>query len=100
MTWRDEAACRGVPVNLMFNDATRETARQVCWGCHVSAECLADVMKTEDPRCRDGIVGGLTPDQRYALYRKIGRRGAAHPQVLTPTAKSPSCACLETEEDS
>lgn len=43
-------------------------AKRVCAGCPVRAECLTDVMAAEDPAERWGVCGGLSADERTALY--------------------------------
>lgn len=50
-------------------------AKRVCWNeCPVRAECLDFAFKIEIPRGRSGVYGGLTPNERDALYdRQIGR---------------------------
>lgn len=71
--WRDDAACLGLDTELFFpvDDRPAATAapRRVCRGCPVRAECLADVLATEDPARRFGVVGGTTPGERRALHR-------------------------------
>ncbi|GAA1399550.1 WhiB family transcriptional regulator [Pseudonocardia kongjuensis] len=71
--WRDNAACLGLDAELFFpvdnRAASVETPRRVCRGCPVRAECLADVMATEEPARRFGVVGGTTPGERRVLHR-------------------------------
>jgi len=54
-----------------------EDARAACGRCPVLAECLAYVMRSEGGQQasgRHGVWAGLTPKERYELYR--GRRKA------------------------
>ena len=71
--WRADAACQGLDTELFFPADDRisstETPRRVCHGCPVRAACLADVLSTEDPALRFGIVGGTTPGERRSLHR-------------------------------
>ena len=71
--WREHAACLGLDTELFFPVDNRaqsvETPRRVCRGCPVRAECLADVMATEEPARRFGVVGGTTPGERRVLHR-------------------------------
>lgn len=71
--WRDDAACLGLDTELFFPVDDRassvEMPRRVCRGCPVRAECLADVLATEEPARRFGVVGGTTPGERRVLYR-------------------------------
>ena len=71
--WRDNAACLGLDTELFFPVDNRptsvETARRVCRGCPVRAECLADALATEEPALRFGVVGGTTPGERRVLHR-------------------------------
>ena len=51
----------------------------VCNGCPVQAECLAEAMRHEgtvSAKGRHGVWGGLTPAERYALYRRKNRQRA------------------------
>lgn len=81
--WREQGACLGVDPELFYPvgegvAVARQTeqARQVCAGCPVRAECLADVLATEDPALRWGIVGGLSPVERSELFTR-NRRAVA-----------------------
>ncbi|MEQ3550918.1 WhiB family transcriptional regulator [Pseudonocardia nematodicida] len=71
--WRDDAACLGLDTELFFpvddRAASTEPPRRVCRGCPVRAACLADVLATEDPARRFGVVGGTTPGERRVLHR-------------------------------
>lgn len=63
--WWTAAACRGRSSLFFADDAFSERlALAVCRGCAVRQECLADVMATEVPGQRYGVVAGLTAAQR------------------------------------
>ena len=77
VVWWSLAACRRVDPETFYpldldpcSDGVR-TARQVCTGCPVLPECLADVLDSEDPARRWGVIGGTTPDERAALFARI-----------------------------
>jgi len=64
--WRDEAACLGLPVDLMVPDSQEGVARakQVCARCPVSTACLAHAVNTGEV---EGVWGGTSPDERRLL---------------------------------
>ena len=68
-TWQDQANCMGVDPDLFFPErgaSTRE-AKEVCRGCVVRTECLADAL---DNRIEFGVWGGMTERERRALLRR------------------------------
>ena len=72
--WRDDAACVGVDPEAFFPDDMNqadlvEPVRRVCRGCPVRAECLAEVMATEQATRRWGVIAGTTPSERRLLHR-------------------------------
>ncbi len=74
--WRAGAACGRVDPELFYpldldpvGPAVR-AARRVCAHCPVLPECLGDVLASEDPARRWGVIGGTTPDERAALYAR------------------------------
>lgn len=73
--WRRDAACVGRDPELFYpvDEDTHQVARidrakQVCAGCPVQRVCLADAMACEDPEMRWGVVGGLSPAERSAVF--------------------------------
>lgn len=68
MSWKDEAACRGL-TGVMFSDnnADLALALKLCESCPVRADCLAECMATEDRTSRFGVCGGVTAPDRYRL---------------------------------
>jgi WhiB family redox-sensing transcriptional regulator len=88
--WHLDAACAGAdpetfyPLDLAPDSGAVAAAKQVCAGCPVRAECLADVMAAEDPARRWGISGGTTPAERAALF--AAQRTAALPMVVGEAA--------------
>ena len=73
MTWRLDAACRGMDVNLFFpHDTDWREAREgkaVCAVCPVRDECLIENL--HEPF---GVFGGTTPDERRVLRRRLDVR--------------------------
>ena len=76
MTWRSEAACRGVDSEVFFPHAGRPRGRvlkesktgalRMCAGCGVTMACLEYALRT--PGSQDfGIWGGTTAIQRVEL---------------------------------
>ena len=71
-TWVKDWAQRGVcsrtaePDALFVRGAAQQAAKQVCVGCPVIAECLADSL---DNRTEFGVWGGMTERQRRALLK-------------------------------
>ncbi|WP_428511026.1 WhiB family transcriptional regulator [Pseudonocardia sp.] len=77
--WRLRAACAapGTDPEVFFpidtgpaGEQAVTRAKAVCAGCPVRVECLADVMGSEDPAERFGVCGGLSADERAALFAR------------------------------
>jgi len=78
MTWRDDAACRGMDVGLWFADEAADETRQaqdICGGCLVVESCLKWAMSKPE---RFGVWGGQTASQR--------QRSRARPPTVHGTA--------------
>jgi WhiB family redox-sensing transcriptional regulator len=60
------------------NQRETHAAKRLCDGCPVKDDCLADAMRYEaglGKGSREGIYGGTTPAERYALeVKKRGRK--------------------------
>lgn len=88
MTWHEQAACSGLEGRVFFDDIwgedaegeplppvpeALERAKAVCAGCPVRLACHLEVMALEgdaaDSR-RFGLRGGVTPSQRYSIWRR------------------------------
>jgi WhiB family redox-sensing transcriptional regulator len=66
--WASRARCRGTqPDELFVQGAAQNRAKQLCQGCPVRTECLADAL---DHRVEFGVWGGLTERERRALLRR------------------------------
>ncbi|TXS35600.1 WhiB family transcriptional regulator [Streptomyces sp. t39] len=68
--WLPDAVCRTTDPEAFFSDARPmvAAARGVCVNCPVIAECLVQWMGREEPLYRWGVAGGLSQEQRRALY--------------------------------
>lgn len=79
--WRRQGTCASVDPEVMYphSDPTDiKTAKQVCARCPVSRLCLRDIIRHEggkDVYARHGVVAGLTPAERRAVYRLLLERG-------------------------
>lgn len=66
--WATQAACRDIGPDVLFvRGAEQNRVKQVCFGCPVRAECLAEAL---DDRVEWGVWGGLTERERRALLRR------------------------------
>ena len=65
--WTLQAKCRGMEDALFPEAAEQKRARQVCIGCPVRRECLAEAL---DNRIEWGIWGGMTERERRVLLRQ------------------------------
>lgn len=89
--WKDHAACVGTDPRFFFPDeytavpVSYQRARAVCAGCPVRGLCLDMAMTREgddQAEDRNGMWGGLSPDQRAALARVRHRPPAARPALV------------------
>ncbi len=66
--WISQAACRGADLSELFaRGAAQNRAKQICRGCPVRTECLADAL---DNGIEFGIWGGMTDRERRALRQR------------------------------
>lgn len=66
--WAVRAACRNAePDDLFVRGAAQQSAKLVCQGCPVIAECLADAL---DNQMEFGVWGGMTERERRALLKR------------------------------
>ena len=83
-TWREQAACRHVPVEIFFPAVEHEAeeAKAVCNSCLVQAPCLEFSFEANE---RFGVWGGLTSQERRTLAarrRKAKVAGTPLPETL------------------
>jgi WhiB family transcriptional regulator, redox-sensing transcriptional regulator len=72
MTWNDDwasqAQCKqSRPDELFVRGAAQNRAKQICSGCPVKMECLAEAL---DNQMEWGVWGGMTERERRAILRK------------------------------
>lgn len=66
--WKARAACRSHdPDELFVQGSAQNRIKQVCQGCPVRTECLADAL---DNRVQYGVWGGMTERERRSLLRR------------------------------
>ncbi|MGL4831179.1 MAG: WhiB family transcriptional regulator [Propionibacteriaceae bacterium] len=65
--WTLKAKCRGMEDALFPEGADQKRARQICMGCPVRSECLAEAL---DNRIEWGVWGGMTERERRQLLRQ------------------------------
>lgn len=66
--WAPAAACREAhPDQLFVRGAEQNKAKQLCAGCPVRTECLAEAL---DNQIEWGVWGGMTERERRALLRR------------------------------
>ncbi len=66
--WAPRAACRtATPDELFVRGAEQNKAKQVCTGCPVRTECLAEAL---DNQIEWGVWGGMTERERRALLKR------------------------------
>ncbi|MGN6088544.1 MAG: WhiB family transcriptional regulator [Actinomycetes bacterium] len=66
--WASQGSCRTADPDALFvQGAAQNRAKQVCMGCPVRTECLADAL---DSRVEFGVWGGMTERERRALLRR------------------------------
>lgn len=64
--WTIRAKCLGSADTLFVEGAAQRQARQLCQGCGVRPECLAEAL---DNRIEWGVWGGMTERERRQLLR-------------------------------
>ncbi len=68
--WTSAAACgqgKCPPDSLFVEGSAQREVREICAGCPVRMECLADAL---DSRMDFGVWGGMTERERRALLRR------------------------------
>lgn len=64
--WALDARCQGSADQLFVEGAQQKKARQLCRGCSVRSQCLAEAL---DNRIEWGVWGGMTERERRHLLR-------------------------------
>ena len=96
MSWNEEwaaaATCqKSRPDELFVRGAEQNKAKQLCSGCPVRTECLAEAL---DHQIEWGVWGGMTERERRAVLRK--RPNVTSWRALLATAKEAHLEAVET----
>jgi WhiB family redox-sensing transcriptional regulator len=77
ISWRDEAACRGMDTNLFFDRSGGifNVLRRTCEKCPVQEQCLDEALSFDWGE-QHGFVGGLSRNARRAIITKRDQQGA------------------------
>ena len=102
--WTSAAACRQAqPDQLFVRGAEQNKAKQLCTGCPVRTECLAEAL---DNQIEWGVWGGTTEKKRGDLLgNRRGRapfRGCGTPYAYRThreNGEDPCAACLRAWTD-
>ena len=84
MSWRDQAKCRGMALEIFFvgsrvdQERMIPAAKEACDSCPVRSECLDEAILAKD---FNGVRGGLLGRERRVLWR--------HRQKLIPKKERP-----------
>ena len=77
--WQMHGACRGEDPAIFFHpegergparEAREKAAKAICGGCPVRQECASHALAVREPY---GVWGGLSEDDREAIYRRSTR---------------------------
>lgn len=77
--WKEDAACRGMDLNIFFASDTRE-AKAVCQRCQTTQECLEYARRFEEAvGFGGGVYGGQSSDERRKsrIYQRQSARSQA-----------------------
>ena len=92
--WAARAACKGdTPDALFVRGAEQNKAKQVCAGCPVRTECLAEAL---DNQIEWGVWGGMTERERRALLR---RRPTASWRAVLEAARDQGASPVKVTAD-
>jgi WhiB family redox-sensing transcriptional regulator len=69
ITWRQQAACRGLEPEIFFpaSDEEAGAAKAVCAVCSVREACLEHALRNRE---KEGIWGGATERERRRILRQ------------------------------
>jgi len=74
--WQMHGACRGEDPAIFFHpegergparESRKKAAKTICGGCPVRQECASHALAVREPY---GVWGGLSEDDREAIYRR------------------------------
>jgi len=66
MSWLDDAACRGMSLEIFFPEGRwgSDAAKAVCMRCPVTDQCLSFALKNEEQPYVYGVYGGFAASER------------------------------------
>jgi len=80
--WTPKAVCRSAqPDELFVRGAEQNKAKQMCTGCPVRTECLAEAL---DNQIEWGVWGGMTERQEAFGRRRRSARSSRRPARRPP----------------
>lgn len=94
--WSEQGSCREADPNLFFHPQNERgaarimrdrAAKAICANCTVRIECADYAVRAREPY---GVWGGLTEEDREAIYRKLDSRNY-------PRARGEGLAAAERE---
>ena len=77
--WQMNGACRGQDPSVFFHpdgergparEAREAVAKAICFDCPVRVQCASHSLAVREPY---GVWGGLSEDEREAIYRRGAR---------------------------
>lgn len=83
--WQEKGLCRSVDPMLFFHPQNErgssrvrrdQSAKRVCASCPVRLECADYAIRAREPY---GVWGGLSEDEREAIYRRLDSKYVAGP---------------------
>ncbi|MET9321916.1 WhiB family transcriptional regulator [Streptomyces sp. NPDC003038] len=95
-TWKDDAACLGVPTQVFFAlgkgpqaSADEAYAKSICVRCPVRSKCLTHALTAREDY---GVWGGLNEDERAALLAQARRAAERQRRKEREKAKADASA--------
>jgi WhiB family transcriptional regulator, redox-sensing transcriptional regulator len=92
--WSSRAACKGRTEELFVRGAAQNRAKQMCMGCPVRTECLAEAL---DDRIEWGVWGGMTERERRAVLKR--RPNVTSWRVLLEAARAEQLRQMQPAAD-
>lgn len=91
-SWASRGLCQGYDLDVFFTESKSgmKRAKQICAGCPVRPECLAEALRAENDS-RFGVSGGLTASERSRLVKS--RAEPAEPEGPPTRSGRPAAKC-------
>ncbi|MGX1909034.1 WhiB family transcriptional regulator [Streptomyces phaeochromogenes] len=93
LSWALRAACNGYDLDVFFTESKNgmKRAKQICAGCPVRRQCLAEALRAENDS-RFGVSGGLTAAERSRLVKSRAEPAKPEPEPVTRSGR-PAAKC-------